>query len=123
MAEGDRAAVRVHLLWVEASPLAHVGQALRGEGLVELEYLDVLPAGEGTLMAAQGERVLGLPRDAVDPGQFLRALSERDRPLLWHLRVDHPPAQRARVKLLVLAGERPLGLEQDPRRAAHRFDA
>src|SRR6185312_883571 len=47
-----------------------------------------------------GELVLLLAPDAVDPGQLLRALSERDRPLLGHLRVDHAPTERGRVHRL-----------------------
>src|ERR1019366_10331135 len=46
-----------------------------------------------------------------------------DRPLLGHLRVDHPPPERARMKLLMLTRERSLGLEHDPGRPAHRLDA
>ena len=73
-------------------------------------------------MAAQRELVLGLPGDRVDPGELLRAGPERDRPLLGHPRVDHPPPQGGRPQLLVIARERALGLQQDPRRPAHRLD-
>ena len=40
-------------------------------------------------------------------GELLGALAERDRPLLGHLRVDHPPAERRRVQRLVAGRDRP----------------
>ena len=57
------------------------------------------------------------------PRDLLGALAERDRPLLGHLGVDHAPAERGRVQRLVVARVGALGLEQHPRRAAHRLDA
>jgi hypothetical protein len=44
MADGDGAAVDVDAVEVEAPPLGDVGQALRGECLVELDRRDVSPA-------------------------------------------------------------------------------
>ena len=60
-----------------------------------------LLGGGGQPVAAQRELVLGLARDRVHLGQLLGAFAERDRPLLGHLRVDHPPAERGRVQRLV----------------------
>ena len=83
----------------------------------------VVPRLRRPLVAAHRELVLRLARDAVHARHLLGALPERDRPLLGHLRVDHAPAERRRVQRLVPARIRPLGLEQHPRRAAHRLDA
>src|SRR3954447_13979604 len=51
MADGDRAAVGVDLRGVQAvlGPLADVGEALGGEGLVELDAVDVAPPDAGAL--------------------------------------------------------------------------
>ena len=82
-----------------------------------------VPGGRCLLMALQGELVLLLARDLVSVGEDLGALSERDRPLVGHVGVDHPPAERGRVHGLVGARERLVGLEHHPRRAAHRLHA
>ena len=53
---------------------------------------------------------------------MLGALAERDRPAFRHPRVDHPPAEGGRVKLLVRPGKAPLRLQQHPGSTAHRLD-
>ena len=59
VAQGDRAAVAVHDLRVEAEP-AHAGQGLGRERLVELDGAEVIDAEPGT-----GEHLLG-GRDRAD---------------------------------------------------------
>ncbi len=82
-----------------------------------------IPCGGSALMAAERKRVLRLTGDRVQARELLGACPERDRPLLGHPRVDHPPAEGRGPQLLVLARERALGLQHHPRCAAHRLDA
>ncbi len=72
-------------------------------------------------MAGQGERVLCLTVDPVALGDELRALAQADRPRVGHPRIDHPPAERRRVHLLVADGEPVLGLGHHPGGSAHRL--
>src|SRR5215210_3796002 len=68
MAEGDRAAVDVHALGVE-SELANHDEALRGEGLVQLDQVDVVSADSGPLEQLAHRRNGADPHHArVDAG-------------------------------------------------------
>ena len=80
-----------------------------------------LPGGVRALVALDGERVLLLARDLVAVGEDLGRLAQGDRPLLGHVRVDHPPPERRGVQRLVAGGEALGRLEQHPRCAAHRL--
>ena len=72
MAERDGAAVEVDLARVDAE-LAHAGERLGGEGLVELDDVDVLD-----LEAGARER-LAARRDRTDAHDLRRAAGDGDR--------------------------------------------
>ena len=83
-----------------------------------------LDGGDGALVALERERVLALARDAPALGDVLGGLAHRVRVVaLGQARVDEPPAERRVGHLAVAAVVGRLGLEQDVRRAGHRFDA
>ncbi len=72
MAQGDGAAVEVYFLLGDAE-LAHAGERLRGERLVELDHIDIL-----NLEARAGECLLGRG-DRADAHDLWRAASDADR--------------------------------------------
>ncbi len=82
-----------------------------------------IPGRRRVAMAGERELVLAIARDLEPRSEQLRALTERDRPLLGHPRVDHAPAERRRVQGLRRALETAIGLGHNPRGAAHRFHA
>ena len=88
---------------------------------------DVVRAGlprRGRLVLRPGRELVGLlPGDAVLLTEQLRALAEADRPLVGHVRVDHPPAERRGVDGRVAGGVRLGGLRQHVRRPGHRLHA
>ena len=69
VADRDRAAVDVDPLGVELGPQLQAREALRGEGLVELDEVDVRPGAPGT-----GERPVG-GLDGGDP-EDVRVVAE-----------------------------------------------
>ena len=99
VADGDRAAVDVHALGVEVLPLAHAGERLRGERLVELDGVDVAPADAGALERPVGRLdradaedvgVDGERAAAGDPGDRLAARLARRPPRSRSARADAP---------------------------------
>ena len=74
-------------------------------------------------MAADRELVLGVAADRVAVGENLGALPQRDRPLVGMARIDHPPAERRRIHLLMATLVRLGRLLDDPRGPRHRLDA
>ena len=71
----------------------------------------------------RGELVLALSGHPVPLAQLLGGLTERDRPLRRHPRVDETPAERRRRELEIAHGIGLLGLRHDPGRSRHGLDA
>ncbi len=61
MSQGDRSAVGIDPIGVKSIPLADVGQALRGEGFVELNDVNVAPCDPCAVQGLVGRLHRGDP--------------------------------------------------------------